>query len=354
MTKSPSPAQKMTTSRRGLVRFATVSGLAGAATLATAPLLASPAQAAVADVFSHFKYPAVTGPSLALWGSSSFAGAYAEQGVSSGVDSSLDALLAGYLSAPVLEFGRGGEVSSQIAARRGHGAYRYKLVFPNDRIPASGSVSVTLQAGSKVAWNESAQAPGFVGSVPGLLAAGKTAGSYTFTRLDEGSEVYAPAGTAASWFYSYQEMISRSSYHVLQLGRNNLDQLSALQEDTRACFEMAPERSIVMGHFRAQGSTPDSAQGKQVDAYNAWAAQEYGNLFVNPETWLRERSQESWLRYGALAGSGVWSSDEDRTAYDEGKLPPSLFASDGFHLNAWGYVTLAQMIHAKVKELGWF
>lgn len=348
--------QGLQTSRRGLMRFAALTGVAGVATAAGSVAINATAHAADASssIFpTDLTYPTVSGPSLALWGSSSFEGAQAEQGVPAGFDARMKTLLSSYLSAPVLEFGRGGETSTMIAARRGVASNIYKLSFPKDRIPASGSVTVSL-SDSNVAWGSSAYVPGYVGGVAGVLEATDTEGAYLFTRMVAGDEIYAPAQTQAAWFYSYQEMISRSSYHVIQIGRNNMPELSLLQKNTQACFDLAPERTIVMGHFGSRGDGTGSDRLKQAQAYNSWAADTYGDLFMNPETFLREKTQESWLRYGALSGSGVWSSDEDRKAYEAGQVPPSLYSSDGLHLNGWGYVALSQMIYYKVTNLGWF
>ena len=69
--------------------------------------------------------------------------------------------------------------------------------------------------------------------------------------------------------------------------------------------------------------------------------------------WLREKSQEPWLRYGDLQGSDVWNSPDDRKDYDNGNVPRSLYSDDFFHLNGWGYLVLAQMMTARVSYLGW-
>lgn len=346
------------TSRRDLVRFATLTGVATVAT-ATAGAFVGQQAAQAADASStvfpaEYTYPTVSGPSLAIWGSSSIEGVHADQSVPAGFDATPSALLSSYLSVPVLGFGRGGDTSSMIAARRGVGQSRYKLVFPDNRVPASGSVNVTLVPEADVEWGASTQIPGYVGGAPGVLTAGAAEGSLVFTRTVPGEEIYAPADTTAACLYSYQEMISRACYHVIQIGRNNLDEITRIQEDTQRVFDMAPTRTVVLGHFRAQGDSATSDQAKQVDTYNAWAAKTFGDKFMNPETFLRETTQESWLRYGALAGSGVWSSDKDRAAYNEGKIPPSFYATDGFHLNGWGYVAIAQQIYYRVIHLGWF
>lgn len=346
------------TSRRDLVRFATLTGVAGVAT-ATSGALASRQTAQAADASStvfpaEYIYPTVSGPSLALWGSSSIEGVHADQSVPAGFNATPATLLSGYLSAPVLGFGRGGDTSSMIAARRGVGQSRYKLVFPDDRVPASGTVNVTLAPDTDVQWGASTQVPGYVGGAPGVLTAGVAENSLLFTRTVPGEEIYAPADTSAACLYSYQEMISRACYHVIQIGRNNMDETTRIQEDTQRAFDMAPTRTVVLGHFRAQGDDKSSDQAKQVETYNAWASKTFGDKFINPETFLRETTQENWLRYGALAGSGVWSSDQDRAAYKDGKIPPTFYATDGFHLNGWGYVALAQQIYYRVTNLGWF
>lgn len=349
--------QGLSTSRRNLMRFAALTGAAGAATLAGTTAF-TVGQAHAADATStlfpaDLIYPTVSGPSLALWGSSSFEGAQADQGVPAGVNARIDALLSSYLGVPVLNFGRGGETSTEINARRGTPQSMYKLVFPGDMIPASGSVEVTLTSDSNVSWGSTAYVPGYVGGVAGVLTAASS-GSYVFTRMVPGDAIYAPTNTPACWFHSYQEMISRSSYHVIQVGRNNLGATEQIRQDTEHAFALAPERTLVMGHFRSRGDAADSDRAKNTEAYNAWAAEKYGNLFVNPETYLRETTKESWLRYGALSGSGVWASDADHKAYAEGKIPPSLFSSDGLHLNGWGYIALAQMFYYKLTGLEWF
>lgn len=350
------PQLGLTPSRRSLMRFAALTGVAGVA-VSAAGLIQPQAHAAdaKATVFGDtFPYPTVNGPSLALWGSSSIDGAYADQGVPAGYNATVQARLTELLGAPVLDFGRGGDTSSIIISRRGVPDFRYRILFPNDRIPAEGSVQVGIPSDSKVEWGSSTLLPGYVGAVPGILSAGEVAGTYVFTRVVPGEEIYAPHGTGANWLTSYQEMISRSSYHLIQVGRNNLGEPEKIQAHTQLAFDLAPERTIVLGHFRARGDGRDSTMSKQVEAYNQWGASTYGAKFMNPETYLREVTREEWLRYGALNGSNVWSSDTDQKAYDEGKIPPSLYASDGFHLNGWGYIALSHMIASKVKELGWF
>lgn len=353
---TPENVQGLSTSRRNLMRFAALTGAASAATLISTASSSSPAHAsdASSNIFPpELTYPTINGPSLALWGSSSFEGAQADQGVPAGFNATIEALLHTYLEAPVLNFGRGGETSTQINARRGTPESMYKLVFPQDTIPASGSVEVTLASDSNVAWGGSTLAAGYVGGVPGVLVSASQ-NTFIFTRQVDGEAIYAPATTPASWFHSYQEMISRSSYHIIQIGRNNMNETEQIRKDTEHAFALAPKRTLVMGHFRSRSDSKDSDRAKQVNGYNAWAAEKYGELFVNPETFLRETTQESWLRYGALSGSGVWSSDTDRKAYHEGKIPPSLFSADGLHLNGWGYIALAQMLYYKVTGLGWF
>lgn len=352
---TPQDSAGIRTSRRNLVRFAAMTGVAGAAATLTATDRQAHAADAVSTVFPDpFIYPTVNGPSVALWGSSSFEGAQADQGVPAGFNAKIDALLSGYLQVPVLNFGRGGETSTMINARRGDSTHRYKLIFPNDRIPASGTVSVTLTQDSNVEWGSVASVPGYVGGVPGILSADAVEGSYLFTRVTAGEEIYAPANTPATVFASYQEMISRSCYHVIQIGRNNLHEPELIREDTQKAFNMAPERTLVLGHFRSRDDAKDSARAKQVAEYNAWGEATFGDKFMNPELFLRDYTQESWLRYGVLAGSGVWSSDEDTKAYEEGKLPPSLYSSDGLHLNGWGYIALAQQTYYRLISLGWF
>ena len=339
-------------SRRRLMQIATMGTvIAGTSALTTAA-------SATADntIFpADFSSPAITGPSLALWGSSSFAGARATDGVPLGLDARIESLLTAELNVPVLNFGRGGEFSHNIATRRGVSALTTKLVFPHHMIPASGTVQVSLEQDSPIRWNTATFFPGFIQDIPGVITAVDQAeGSYLFTRMQEGDERYAPAGTPANHFYSYQEMISRSSHHVIQVGRNNLTDVDLIIKHTQQCFDLAPTRTLVMGHFRADGDAPDSERAKNTLAYNEWGAQTYGENFMNTEQWIFEASQDPAYRYGEIADAKVWEKKSDRKAETEKRIPRSLYSSDGLHLNGWGYILMARMLQAKITELGWY
>lgn len=341
-----------TTTRRNLMRAAALATVVGGIA-STARTRADAAEGS--PVFPEdFQYAPVTGPAIALWGSSSFQGARATEGVATGFDARVSTLLSQHLGMQVLNFGRGGETSHPIVARRGVPQMRFLPVFPGDMIPAEGSVEVTLEEGSRISWGEATYAVGYVLDVPCTLQAveGKE-DVYLFTRLDSGSERYCPPGIGANRFLSYQEQISRSAYHVLQIGRNNVHQPETLKEHTAWAFDLQPKRSLVMGHFRMRGRKDSDEHTRWVLAYNEWAAATYGAAYLDVEHWLRERSQEGWLRYGDLAGSGVWNSDEDQKDYEEGLIPRSLYATDGLHLNGWGYLVLARALEAKAYELGW-
>ncbi|MFW0184552.1 hypothetical protein ACN083_03480 [Rothia sp. CCM 9418] len=344
-------------SRRGLFRMGALGGAVAGATVLTARSVA-PAQATpTAHNFPEkFIYPAIAGPSLALWGSSSIEGARATEGVVAGYDVRLSTLLTRYLQVPVLNFGQGSETSTNILARRGAPQFTMTLKFPEDLIPAEGSVTVQQTESTAVEWNDASYYPGYIQDIPGTLQAIKGApGSYTFTRTIAGEPRYAPATVAkASVFSSYQQMISYSSHHLVQIGRNNITELDRIKEHTQLAVDMAPERTIILGHFAVDGDGPDSGRAKAVRAYNEWGRQTYGNAFINPQEYLREVTQQPWLRYGDLNGSGVWNSKEDADDYQQGRLPRSLYATDGIHLNGWGYLALARQIQAVVTELKWF
>lgn len=338
------------TSRRTVIRTAALTGIAASISYASTQSLAVENNSMFPDIFH---YPDLEGPSLALWGSSTFEGARATEGVPSGFDAKIATLLTQYVGLPILNFGRGGETSTSISARRGVKKYTYAPVLPDDMLPSSGSISVALERGNSIKWDSTAYIPGFIQDIPVVLKANGTEGSYSLTRLVEGKKRYCPTGTGANFIASYQEMLARSSHHVIQIGRNNIQDTERIKEDTVSCFELAPQRSAVMGHFPRKDEAQDSTGYKDTIAYNDWAKDTYKKLYIDVMYWLREVSQQSWLRYGDLAGSGVWNSEEDRKDYDEGKVPRSLYASDGLHLNGWGYIVLARAIENKVRELGW-
>lgn len=341
------------TSRRNIFRATALASLAGGIAYAGSRTAQSHAVENNSIFPDNFSYPDLTGPSLALWGSSSFEGARATEGVPAGFDARVSTLLSQYLGLPVLNFGRGGEYSVNIAARRGVSEHTYIPVLPQDILPESGSLTLSLQTDRPVTWNQAVYAPGFIQDIPVVLEAGAEKDTWVLTRMTQGASRYAPAGTGANAMQSYQEMISRASYHVLQIGRNNLAETDRVKTDTQLCFDKAPERSLVIGHFPYGNQNSDHTTFKAALAYNEWASATYGNRFIDTMGWMRDVSQQSWLRYGDLAGSGIWNSKEDQKDYEEGKVPRTLYASDKIHLNGWGYMVMARAIEAKVRELGW-
>lgn len=345
------PLSRSGPSRRNLMRLAAVGG-------AAAGLSAVTLSTAIAETSSQFPadfaYPEPAGPSLALWGSSSFDDARVTEGVPVGFDARIDRLLNSYLGVPILKFGRGGETSTNIATRRGVEELTTYLQFSDDILPAEGTDTVKLLS-KNIEWNHNTYVPGFVQGIPCVLdAADQESGFYTFTRTVTGQNRYAPAETGASDFVSYQSVLSKSSHHVIQVGRNNLQEQDLIRKNTEQCFAMSPQKTLVLGHFRYKSDGPDSERTKNVLAYNAWAKTTYGDNFIDPEEWIVENTKQTWLRYGDLMGSGVWDKKDDQADGEEGKIPRSLYASDGVHFNGWGYLALARLIEAKVNELGWF
>lgn len=344
-----SSAKRFTPSRRKLMAGALAAGVA------TTAVSSRSAQASESPNLASFKfqYPVPTGPSVALWGSSSIENVNANDAMVAGVDARLETTINALLGLEVFNFGRGGETSYNVATRRGVPDFRLRLIFPDNTIPAKGSVWVKIDDSTKAQWNAYSVFPGIVQDVFGVVSSDKKhPNQFLFTRLEEGKPRYAPAGQASD-FYSHQERISRASIHVLQLGRNNLQETELLKEHTKAAFALAPERSIVMGHFPGAKQAANSEQLKQVLAYNNWAATHFGDRYLDIMGWLRDKTQEPWLRYGSLSTSGVWNSPDDQKDYETGNVPRSLYAKDFFHLNGWGYVVVGHMIAQKIQQLGW-
>lgn len=339
--------------RRDVLRVA----FAGAATFGVGALTtASSANPTALQPFpQEFSYPLPDGPSLALWGSSSIEGAHCHDGVPPFWHTRLDQQLQNSLGIPVYNFGRGGETSSNIAARRGVAQNLTSLIFEYEEIPASGSAIVKLDKKCGNDWNKYTRFPGYVQTIPAVLSAtGQKPGYYSFSRMDEGTTQSAPRQSNLAEFHSYQAMISQSSHHLIQVGRNNLLELERIVADTQACFEMAPDKSIVMGHFEALHDAPSSPRSCAVRKYNAWGLKTFGERFMNPQEWIRENSRQSWLSEHDLAGSSLWQRSTDQKDFDLSKIPGSLYANDGFHLNGWGYLALGRMIEQKITDLAWF
>lgn len=250
----------------------------------------------------------------------------------------------------VLNYGIGGQNSSQIAARQGGSPSL--LTVSGDTIPASGAVSVTAKTVNLLATGSSQQAwslTGTLAGVPGSLST-DTSGDYTFTRTAAGSAVACPAGTA---FIPDIAAASRTRTMVLEMGRNNYSsQAQVLADIAAAVGYLTPlcKRYIVFDVNIAQNEASGTSAYTTITALNTAIAAAYPNNFL--AVFRPPNSAE----LTALAAMGYTPSAQDLTDIANDTIPTGMRANpstDLLHLNNYGYALMRMRVQAFLIAKGW-
>lgn len=268
---------------------------------------------------------------IAGWGSSSMQGAGKEF-----------AAMAGALGASYFQGGKGGELSSHIAARLGSIPARLKV--RGGVIPASGAITVTA---SNMPPSTSMQAyDGTLAGVPGRLSS--TATQLTFTRLKPGKAIRL---SGEQPFIPEMGKRHRTAVTLLWMGKNDLnagERPEVVARRTQAsCDWLAPriKRCIVLGHFNNTGTPANAALRQRIRQVNAAYRARHGRQFIDIQALLT--SQEVW----SLAG--IRPTAADLRAQALGNKPPSL-SSDDAHFNAAGYAAVRRLVERRLHALGWY
>lgn len=238
--------------------------------------------------------------------------------------------------------GKGGEWSSQIAARMG--AIPALLTVTGGSIPASGPVTVTS---TNMVTNQYLKPfTGALAGVPGTLSS--TASTLTFTRTAPGSVVPVPAGTP---FIPAVPEDYRQYVGFLWAGKNNLwtaGQASVVVADTRAMFEhFTPfvKRILVFNHFVHTSQGTGTTLHSQVQAVNTAYKAMYGDLCFDVNGYIL--SSQIW------ADTGINPTPTDLQQQADGVKPVSLSSDDG-HLNSTAEVAVANRARAYASQLGYY
>lgn len=223
--------------------------------------------------------------------------------------------------------------STDIAARQGGVAIN--ITFPANTIQASGGATVTCDS-NPLQFASTQKLPGMVSGVYGeLTISGST---YTFTRKDAGSTV-SLSGAA---LFTVDNGLKNGGLTVLWVGRNNvtvapatvLSDIAAMVANLTALNK----RFIVMSILNGSTEGTGSSELTTILATNATLSSTYGNKYLD----IRQTLVNAY-------SPGI---PADVTAYGLNKVPPSL-QSDTIHLNAAGYLLVAQTVSAKITALGW-
>lgn len=268
--------------------------------------------------------------SAAMWGDSLTAGANASN------DIYRPPQAAALLYSPdrsIVNLGKGGQTSTQIAARMN--AQPITVTVTGNEIPASGGVSITAK-NINVLYNSGSFTGAEYGWLAGVYGVMTTDGSgnWTFTRSAAGSVVPCPAG---SLFTTELGERLRSRIAWLWLGRNGAQAGGFTVEGdiAAAVASLGHSRYLVGSILTSTGDNSGSVAA--ILARNATLASLYGQRFVDV--------------FAALANAND-GSPTDLANVAAGHTPASL-RSDAIHLNDAGYAVVAAAFKAANDAMGW-
>ena len=235
--------------------------------------------------------------------------------------------------------GRGGESSHHTAARIG--ALPPRLSFPENAVPAAGSVPVeSVLTHRGVALKPFAVA---VAGVQGVLS--HEDGVILFTREAPGAAVPLDGPVPARSLRG-PELASFDS--LLWIGKNDLSDgadAAGVIERTDATADWLTShgaRVLVLGHF--VNTDAPAGQQHQVEIVNRAHDSRYGSHFLDINTPLR--SADIW------SAIGLEATEPDRREQTAGRKPISISA-DAAHLDMVGYSFVASLVRDRLADLGW-
>lgn len=254
-------------------------------------------------------------------------------------------LVGAALGRSAINFGIGGQTSSEIAARMN--GYPITVTLTGNQIPAYGPVSATLSAvpGSVGLISASTEINVEIAGVPGRLIRA-VGGTYTFARRQVGDVVAVAAGSALT--IAQADYMQRTA--TLWMGQNDtLD--SAGRATVRANIASIIARLPLFGRVAVLGLHIETADGdagstgqQRKIAFNNELAALYPTTFIDTHAALRAAGQ-------ARIDAGT-ASAQDITDHGQNRVQ-SYFLSDAVHLNNAGYAVIAQAVETLFNAKGW-
>ncbi|GAB2767772.1 hypothetical protein [Sinomonas soli] len=247
---------------------------------------------------------------------------------------------------PIAKRGNPGERSKEISMRQGSTAL---TVTPDLAIPATGAtaafaMNTTLIFTNPNGTNGTPDGLAMVGTLNGIRGTlTATGGMFTFTRASSGDAATVPAGTP--WIDEY-ESVRRDWNQVLWVGRNNVTATPndvAVYVAKMVAYQTSGDY-LVLGVTNSTAEPSGSANYTTILGINAALASAYPNNYLD----IR-----GWLIANGLAAVSLTPTADDTTATSEDRIPPSLLAADGLHLNANGYKAVAVAVKNWITTKGW-
>lgn len=241
--------------------------------------------------------------------------------------------------------GVGGERGRWTEARIGSDPL--VLTFPNDTIPASGSVVVSITGTLPLGTLNSI--PGRTATVPGTVSV--SGGVVSWTRTTSGSAVKLPG--AVPHIPTQGETYRDSLHIVLSAYKNDMGTADAdrraIEGVQRIIEHMAASRRrfIVVTLFSDTGTNPASLEKSQT--------------INTTQEWILRYGPVVFDLYGYLTGSQVWidtgitATSADLEQQSLGNLPASLAnPGDAQHMNPTTRTQVALRIRELLIAVGWY
>lgn len=126
--------------------------------------------------------------------------------------------------------------------------------------------------------------------------------------------------------------------NIFWIGRNNLDAPATIKADIAACVaNTSSGKYLVLGVLNGATEPNSTQEYDDIEQLNSELASTYGARFVDVKAYLLTK------------GDG---GEADNQNIADGIVPASL-RSDGLHLNDAGYGHVADLLAAKIAEMGW-
>jgi len=231
----------------------------------------------------------------------------------------------------VRNFGVSGQTSDSIAAREG--ALVPRLRVAGNRLPAAGSVAVTLTNDVSIPGAGIGEVHGGLLGTPGKLAYAST-GGHVFVRDTEGSSVTVPPDSP------FLVDDYRRDINVFWAGRNDVNTERTgmtVSNIEQMAAHVGHERFMVLAILNGAGEGRGTAKYDTVVALNRQLAARFPNNFVD-------------VRAALVASANASVADQaDRSA----DIVPGSLRVDNQHLSAGGYRIVAQQVAGFVRRRGW-
>jgi hypothetical protein len=254
-------------------------------------------------------------------------------------------VLAAELGVPVINLGKSGQSSTEVAVRVG--GVPFRATVAGNTIPTSGAVGLTAYTPSTF-WRTTLehQYAGTLAGVPGILR--QNVGdpvTFHFIRDEPGDAVACPPN---SLFVPAQAKFLKWT-PIIWIGRNNIGDGFVQQaiEDIDAIVDSLPfpkqaKRFLVFSVCNAQAEPKGSVGYARVMAINAHLESTHPDQYVDVRAWLRDH---------ALKAMGLTPDAADIAAIAQDRIPPQLM-QDNLHITEPAGQALGRYIVTVIGQKG--